>query len=374
MSAPGLYVHFPFCRRKCHYCDFNSCVASPRQREAYLHALECEINRHPSCHVGTVYFGGGTPTLYPPDQLAAVLLQVRHTFTVAPDAEITVEANPGTVSTSDLRALRQAGFNRLSLGVQSLRDDELSLLGRVHTADDARQTARGAREAGVGNLSLDLIRSLPGQTLEAWEETLEAAIALAPNHISVYGLSLEPGTPLHHQVECGRVPAPREDQAPEWIARTVRRLEHAGYGRYEIANYAQPGFECRHNVNYWRNGEYLGLGAGAWSYLAGERERNVADPARYTQAALAGDELTAESERLQGEAALGEAVMIGLRMVEGISRREIIDTFGIDIYERHHQLIARLCSAGLVADDPERLRLTFQGMLVQSAIALEFMP
>ena len=398
MGQVGIYVHFPFCKRKCEYCDFNSRVGSAAERARYLRALLAETARpsdslaacpaeRPSdslagCQTGsqghkrqaaTVYFGGGTPTLYPSSKLAEVLTSLAE-FSLAPDTEITVEANPGTVSVDSLRELRETGFNRLSLGVQSLSDPELRLLGRIHSAEQARQAVRDAREAGFENLSVDLIRGLPGQRLEDWQRTLEGAIDLAPEHISVYGLALEHGTPLHDKVTRGQLPPPRTEQDAQWIAWTVERLHEAGYRRYEISNYAKPGFECRHNINYWRNGEYVGFGAGAWSYLGGERRRNVADPTEYTELAIAGEGLTTETERLTLEAALGETIMLGLRMVEGVSRQDIIDRLGVDVFERHGELIARLVGAGLMVQDPERLRLTFEGMLVQSAIALEFLP
>lgn len=370
----GLYVHFPYCRRKCAYCDFNSGVASDAERHLYLQALAAEIAQSPPLPISTVYFGGGTPTLYEAQELAGVLEALRGYFAIAADAEITVEANPGTVALASLRLLRQAGFNRLSLGVQSLDDTELRLLGRVHTSTEAREAIAAARESGFDNLSLDLMRGLPGQTASQWESVLTQAVALSPNHLSVYGLILEPDTPLREQVEAGLLPTPEEEDAADWIRWTVDALAEAGYERYEISNYAQPGHRCRHNLLYWRDGEYVGLGAGAVSYLSGERRRNLVKATDYLAAALEQRGLVADSERLDPDTACGEAVMLGLRTTEGIAPQELTRRFGVDLRQRHKDLIARLVAGGLMLDDGVRLRLTFEGMLVQSAIACEFLP
>lgn len=370
----GLYVHFPYCRRKCAYCDFNSGVAPDAERHLYLQALSAEIEQSLPLAISTVYFGGGTPTLYEAQELAAVLEALRGHFAIADDAEITVEANPGTVTVDSLRLLRQAGFSRLSLGVQSLEDAELRLLGRIHTSAEACEAVSSAREAGFGNLSIDLMRGLPGQNASQWETVLTQAVALTPNHISVYGLILEPDTPLREQVESGLLPTPEEEDAADWIRWTVSTLAEAGYERYEISNYAQPGYRCRHNLLYWRDGESVGLGAGAVSYLSGERRRNLVKATDYIVAALEHRSLVADSERLDPDTACGEAVMLGLRTTEGFAPEELKRRFGVDLRQRHKDLIARLVAGGLMLDDGVRLRLTFEGMLVQSAIACEFLP
>jgi len=373
MIGPGVYVHFAFCKSKCPYCDFNSRPGTRSELIAYLDALLAEIERTPSLDAATVYFGGGTPTVFAPRELARVLHAVTARFVIAPGAEITLEANPGTVDEASLRALREAGFNRLSLGVQSLRDAELALLGRAHDASQARQAVASARAAGFDNLSLDLIRGLPGQKLEHWQETLEAAIALEPDHISAYGLSLEDGAPLKEKVERGELPRPRGSGSARWVDWTVRRLKRAGYRRYEISNYARPGRESRHNLNYWRNGEYAGIGAGAWSYRAGVRSRNVADPCEYTRLALGGEELVCEAEKLGRERVLGEAIMLGLRLTEGIRTDELARRYGIDPRQRYADVIDRLVKGRLLVDEQGALRLTSKGLLVQNAVAVEFL-
>lgn len=370
----GVYVHLPFCRAKCTYCDFNSVVADTALRRRYLWALRQEIAMVPlSVPVATVYFGGGTPTIYSPQDLASILAVLQDSYTLLPQVEVTCEANPGTVDAPALHALRSAGFNRLSVGVQSLHDDELRLLGRIHTADQARAVLCDARAAGFDNLSVDLIRGLPGQRLKRWQQTLDQVIALQPEHVSVYGLSVEPGTPLAARIRTGSLPAPPSDEQADWIGWTVARLRQAGYVRYEIANFARPGRECRHNLNYWRRGPYLGLGAGAWSFLDGRRRRNVVIPEQYVRAVEAGEELTVDTERLEGRAALGEAIMLGLRTTKGVSRQELRDQFGVDVLDEWPDLIRRLVSAGLMAHDGDRLRLTDAGMLVQNAVAVQFL-
>lgn len=422
MSTPALYLHFPFCLRKCAYCDFNSRVGTRAEMAAYLEALRTEARRYTKeiAAVETVYFGGGTPTVFEASELVEVLRETaphppaverqdggqdgrqderqdeRQTASRAPapcpcwrggerrqagkpvlrvaGAEVTVEANPGTVSVESLDELRAGGFNRLSLGVQSFNDDELRLLGRAHTAHEAREAVAQARAAGFDNLSLDLIRGLPRQSLADWRRNVEAVLDLAPEHISAYGLALEEGTPLRERVKRRDLPAPVGADDPRWVEWTVERLEEAGYRRYETSNFARPGCECRHNVNYWRNGEYLGLGAGAWSYLDGERRRNVADLAEYTRRVEAGDDPVEERERLDPDAALGETIMLGLRMTEGISRAEMLRRFEVDIHKRHAAVIEGLVNGGLATWDGEHLSLTFRGMLLHNAVAVEFLP
>lgn len=369
----GLYVHIPFCLRKCTYCDFNSIVAGEPLRHAYLHAVLSELARYRGHRVDTVYVGGGTPTTYAAPLLAELLAAIGAAFDVASGAEVTLEANPGTVALPGLKTLRAAGFGRLSLGVQSFCDDELRLLGRIHTASEAAAAVENARDAGFDNVSVDLIRGLPGQSLQGWLGSVERAIALGPEHISAYGLSLEEGTPLTEQVRSGRLPAPEGSEDPDWVRCTVETLGGAGYARYEISNYCRAGRESRHNLNYWHNGEYIGIGAGAWSYLGGERFRNVADPAQYTSRALEGTELVCERERLCSQEALGETIMLGLRTVAGLDMARLSRRFGVDVAERYSDTIRELVAAGMLVEDGERLRPTAEGMLWHNVVALRFL-
>ena len=373
MGPVGIYVHFAFCRRKCHYCDFNSRVGSPEDKAVYIDALLAEIGRLPALVAQTVYFGGGTPTIHSPADLKRVLDALTARLSLCDDAEVTVEANPGTVDKQGLQMLREAGFNRLSLGVQSLRDGELRMLGRIHDSRQAVEAFQMARQGGFDNVSVDLIRGLPGQKLQHWQHSVQGVIDLAPEHVSAYGLSVEQGTPLQDRIDRGLLPCPGGDDDPEWIRWTVLRLQQAGLQRYEISNYARPGRESVHNTNYWQDGEYVGVGAGAWSFLDGERRRNVADPALYSKRSIEGGRLTTEAERLDADEAVGEAIMLGLRMVRGISYDTLRRRFGVDVRRRYRETIRKLIAAELVVDDHRQLRLTFEGMLVQNAVAVHFL-
>ncbi len=390
MKPLSLYLHFPFCRRKCSYCDFNSHVPQEGEQEAYLVALRREIEaRAPRARghmVETVYLGGGTPTVYAVEQLAEVLnflrlhfafrkngLEARPTGTEGERSlEITCEANPGTVDAAYLRALREAGVNRLSLGVQSFRDDELRLLGRVHSAEEASQAARAAREAGFGNLSLDLIAGLPGQTGVAWEESLRQALALAPEHLSCYGLSLPPGTPLAAAVERGELTPLDEDTSAALWVRTHGVLTGAAYDHYEVSNFARPGYPCRHNLTYWHNGEYLGFGVSAASYCEGCRSVNVAEVNEYTRRTAAGESVVAESECLPPSARLGETMMLALRLAEGADLAALRSTFGDVEMARLEPRAQEMQEAGLLEISDNRWRPTLRGMMLNNRLAGAF--
>ncbi len=421
MSATPLsvYVHLPFCARKCHYCDFNSRPGSPAEMARYLDALKTEIDRRAAtlggCDVRTLFFGGGTPTVYEAGELAGVLGAVagpRHRGPTLPvsakdasqaggggkrtgrarkparpdgggtgsrpgrkpsvagptgfepvgrSVEITCEANPETVDLPKLREMRQAGFNRISIGAQSFHDDELAMLGRGHTAGQTEDALRAARRAGFENVSLDLIYALPGQTVAAWRATLERALELEPDHLSAYGLELAEGTRLFECWQAGEIETVSESEHLAMREVTRELCEQAGLARYEISNYARPGCECRHNITYWRNEPYLGLGAGAWSYLDGVRSANVREPAAYADAVLSGDDPEDYAERLGPDDALAEALMMGLRLTEGIDLGMLEACYGP---ERVAGLRARaepLAEMGLVEVAHGRLRLTRDG-------------
>ncbi len=400
MAYLSLYLHFPFCARKCAYCDFNSHVPVRGEMDLYLTALRREIEqRAPLVNdrtVDTVYFGGGTPTLYAVEDLAAVLECLREHFAVVgsraappsqapkqpPLPEVTCEANPGTVEETYLRGLRQAGVNRLSLGVQSFSDQELRLLGRMHTADQARQAAIAARAAGFGNLSLDLIAGLPGQTLDAWEYSLEQALKLAPEHLSCYGLSLPAGTPLASQVERGELSPLDEDTSAAFWMRTHESLaaSHPPAGRgekayqhYELSNFARSGYQCRHNLTYWHNQEYLGFGVSAASYWQGCRSVNVSNVGEYAARLSRGESVTAEAERLDPAARLGETVMLGLRLAEGVNLGSLRETFGEELVARLQPAAREMEAAGLLEVSAQHWRPTLRGMLLNNRLAAAFL-
>jgi len=369
----GIYVHLPFCARKCRYCDFNSRPAPQAERIEYLRALRTEISARAQevgqgRTVATVFFGGGTPTIYDGEDLARLLGMIGETFHVRRGAEISIEANPESVDAPKLRRLRAAGFNRLSVGAQSFDDDELRMLGRGHAAADVVRAVQAAREAGFGNLSLDLIYALPGQAVSRWERTLEQALRLRPEHLSAYGLSLEPGTPLARRVAAGELEVVSEEDHLAMRHLGLQVCAAAGLRRYEISNYACPGRECQHNLIYWRNQEYLGLGAGAWSYLEGVRAENVREPGAYVRAVLGAGSPVGYRERLDVEARLLERVMLGLRLREGLALAELEGAFGQAQADELKRRAEELARAGVVERRDGRLRLTTAGEDVHSEV------
>ncbi len=369
----ALYIHIPFCRRKCPYCDFYSFAEQDDLMGAYVEALVRDL-RHAREEVGaveldTVYLGGGTPTVLPPDDIGRLLDVCAGCFAPGEEAEVTCECNPGTVEPAALGRLRRAGVNRLSIGVQSFRDDELRFLGRIHSAADGRRTVMEAQEAGFRNVSLDLIYCLPEQTPGEWEESVGQALDLAPNHVSAYCLQIEPGTPLAARVKAGEVDPLPEDEQAELYARTTDRLEAGGLVQYEISNFARHGSQCRHNLTYWRNQPYLGVGAGAWSFVEGERRQQAADVSAYIAAWQAGEPLWAYREVCSGASAANETLMMGLRLCEGLSLQEFQARHGIALAAARGAEIDRLSAQGLLALQDRRLRLTRSGMAVAGEIA-----
>lgn len=324
-KAPlGLYIHIPFCRQKCAYCDFYSLPRSEEKMDAYTAALLRHIEevapRTAAHRVDTVYFGGGTPSYLGPDRLTKLLRTLRKRCPVARDAEITLEANPDSAcDVKALRALRRAGFNRISLGVQSADDGLLRAIGRIHTFAQVQEAVAAVRKAGFKNLSMDLIYGLPGQTMQQWEDTLAAVIALAPEHISCYGLKLEPGTPLYDRrdSEC----FPDDDAQADMYLYAVTVLAQNGYEQYEISNFAKPGFASRHNLKYWHMEEYAGFGPGAHSDFGGVRYAYERDLEGYIRGVLAGTPLLSECERIPPLDRDTEYLMLGLRTVAGIQPR-----------------------------------------------------
>jgi oxygen-independent coproporphyrinogen-3 oxidase len=384
----ALYVHIPFCTAKCGYCDFNSYAGQDHLIPSYADALLTEATLW-ARNVGsrpfeTVFFGGGTPSLTPLDEMTRIVDGLAATFRIERDAEMTLEANPGSLSTDYLRGLRAAGFNRLSIGVQSFDDDELRALDRIHTADDARAAFACAREAGFDNVNIDLIYGLPGQPLEAWQRSLEEAVRLAPEHLSLYALTVEEGTPLARDVGRGRTPAPDPDAQADCYEWTQERMSRAGYEHYEISNWALPGRRCRHNLMYWQNREYLGIGAGAHSHLNGLRFSNVLLPNRYV-------ELVAESarpaedgsvsmrqlaggEHVSPETAMADAMILGLRLIEGVDVREFARRYARSVDEAYGEVLAEFESYGLVARNGESVRLTPRGRLLSNELFQRLLP
>lgn len=364
--ALGLYIHIPFCKAKCAYCDFYSLAHSEEKMDAYtaalLRHLEEVAPRAAGMQVDTVYFGGGTPSYLGTARLIRILQTVQRRYDVTRDAEITLEANPDSAGDwRALRRLRRAGFNRLSLGVQSTDDELLRRIGRVHTCEQVQQAVTAARKAKLTNLSLDLIYGLPGQTMEDWQRTLADAVALGPEHLSCYGLKLEEGTPLWQQRQA--LTLPDDDTQADMYLYTVAALSEAGYGQYEISNFARAGRESRHNLKYWRMQEYAGFGPGAHSDFGGVRYGYVRDLDAY----IAGRLVLAEAETDGTLARDFEYVMLSLRTAEGIDRRTFENRYR-QRFEAMERLFVQYEQAGLAQRTEGGWRLTPRGFLVSNSI------
>ncbi len=376
----GLYVHIPFCERKCIYCSFYS-IESFAGRDRFLDALLREIalsSELPSAveereEVRTIFFGGGTPSVLSPEEIGAILGALRENHPVAPDAEVTMECNPGALNREWLAGYREAGVNRLSFGVQSFHDDDLQFLSRIHTAAQAEENIRLVREV-FDNVSLDMIFALPGQTPERWRENLERAVDLGTDHISAYALIFEEGTPLNAMRLKGRVaPAPTDLEA-DMYEETVDFLARHGLLQYETSNYAKPGFECRHNVGYWERRSYTGYGPSAHSFarrdVLGKRWANVSSLNAYLEAIESGGSPVIMREELTHEQGMEEIVMLGLRY-KGISRPDFRRVIGRDVTEAAAEVVRWMVADGFAELEEEHLRLTGKGSIFADRFALE---
>lgn len=378
-----LYIHIPFCVRKCGYCDFLSFPADDVARETYVCALIREIRAAGAVYgarpVTSVYIGGGTPTLLSSGQIKRLGTGLAESFKCrAEDIEFSAECNPKTADEEKLRALRGIGVNRLSIGLQSMNNKELKALGRIHTAGDFLKTYELARAAGFDNINIDLMQAVPYQTLPGWKRTLNAVLKLRPEHISAYSLIIEEGTPFYEAKENMRLPGlPSEDEEREIYYATKNILEADGYRRYEISNYSLPGFECRHNTGYWRRHEYLGLGLGASSLIAGTRWRNTPDMKDYLNILKNEAEpfaaLRTDAEKLTSEAEMEEFMFLGLRLTDGISKREFSETFGCSFESVYAAAAASLSDKGLLACAGGRIFLTGRGIDVSNVALSEFL-
>jgi len=378
----GLYLHIPFCRAKCAYCDFDSYAGMEDLQARYVQALCTEVSNRArelgSAAVDTVYIGGGTPTVLLTPLLADILAACMRCFCVQRDAEISIEANPGTLDSHSLSALRRAGVNRLSLGIQSLSDKELRLLGRIHNAAEALQAFQWAKVCGIGNINLDLIYGLPRQSLADWQSTLEQAIRLIPEHLSLYALSVETGTPLAAEITAGRLPAPDPDLAADMYAWSVLRLEQASYEHYELSNWAlkrdHADNRCRHNLKYWRLGPYLGLGAGAHSQIDHQRSSNVCHPLDYCHRIESGLAPIVEKTVQNASERMAETMILGLRLMEGVSFRDFWQRHNRELEQEYAKQLVELKQQGLLALDRVGVRLTPKAWLLANEVFLHFWP
>nr|AYQ75468.1 oxygen-independent coproporphyrinogen III oxidase [Cohnella candidum] len=371
----ALYIHIPFCTNKCYYCDFNSYVAEGQPIDAYLDALELEMERTaaalPPERIETVFVGGGTPTVLNPVQMARFLASVRRHFPLAPGAEYTMEANPGTTDPAKLEAMREGGVNRISFGAQTFDNELLKRIGRIHEADDVVRSIANAKAAGFSNLSIDLMFGLPNQKLHHLQDSVSRALELDLPHYSLYSLKVEENTLFHRLYERGELPLPEEDEEVEMYRHLMERLGGAGYRHYEISNFARPGFESRHNTVYWRNEPYYGLGAGAHGYARGIRHVNIKGVQPYIDAAQV-KLPRLESHEVLPEEAMEDFMMVGLRLLEGVRSADFEVQFGPGerLEVRFDDALRRLVGQGLLekTEAPEGFRLTAQGVMLGNEV------
>ena len=375
-----LYIHIPFCVKKCAYCDFLSGPASNQQIEEYVQALIEEIRYYKEFvkkyEVSTVFWGGGTPSLLTGEQMKALMEALGQTFFIRQNAEITMEANPGTVTVEKLLACQKAGINRISFGLQSVNNEELKMLGRIHTYEEFLESYEAARKAGFQNINVDLISAIPKQTVSSWEQTLQTIISLQPEHISAYSLIVEEGTTfaklygegckLEHLL-------PTEEDERRMYERTEELLREAGYHRYEISNYAKEGYECQHNLGYWERKEYLGLGLGASSLIEETRFHNTDEMEEYLRDASNPILLRREQEKLDRQEQMEEFVFLGLRKIRGIQEEKFAEMFGEDIWDCYGKNLERVIKEGLLEREEGVLRLTRKGIDVSNYVFYEIL-
>jgi oxygen-independent coproporphyrinogen-3 oxidase len=389
MKELELYIHIPFCIKKCLYCDFLSFPCNEETQEAYVQALVREIRyygaRCGDYQVSTVYIGGGTPSWLRENLMAQILQAVRLSFQIAADAEISIECNPGTITAQKFADYRQMGINRLSIGLQSANDDELKLLGRIHTYDQFLKTYELARKSGFDNINIDLMNSLPGQTAEVLFHSLQQVIRLKPEHISAYSLIIEKGTPFYdkykfdavkQQAGMKTVALPSEDEVYQMTKMTEQVLKEAGYMQYEISNFARPGFACRHNIGYWKRVSYLGLGLGAASLMENVRYTNTRELYDYIAGTKLPDmeqQLRIQAEEIARKGQMEEFMFLGLRMTEGISRGEFEQAFGVGIEAVYGDVINRLQGEELLIKRAGRIFLTERGLDLSNYVLAQFL-
>lgn len=371
----GVYIHIPFCREKCFYCDFNSYAGLTSWHARYVDALMMEMERFCADSklrkVSSIYFGGGTPTVVDEELIGKTLKSCFDCFQVEEECEVTIEANPETLTLAQLKSLRKAGFNRLSLGFQSLDTRLLPVLGRRHTAQKALQSFDLAKLAGFKSINLDLMYGIPGQDIISWDATLKNALRLKPQHISIYALTLDSSTRVAQRIAKKELPPIDDDTQVELFNYARDILKLCGYTHYEISNFAQPGYECHHNVLYWKNGDYLGLGAGAHSHFGNLRYSNIKGPKEYVGKVKLKGSARAESEELTPEKVLAETIFLGLRMMEGINLKDLSEKLNVAVDQLYASTIEDLKSQGLL-EGQEQLRLTSRGVLLSNEVFSRF--
>ena len=376
-----LYIHIPFCAKKCGYCDFLSGPAAVSVQQRYVEQLieeiACQSAHYPGYQVPSVYLGGGTPSLLGAKDICQIMEQVKSVFELSDTPEVTIEANPGTVTMEKLKAWSEAGINRVSIGLQSADDKELKNLGRIHTYDEFLKTYQRVRQAGFDNVNIDLMSALPGQTLASWRSTLKKVARLKPEHISAYSLTIEEGTPFYQQYHGHPELLPGEDEEREMYYATKQILQDIGFRRYEISNYAKSGRECRHNIGYWTGTEYLGLGLGSSSYIQGFRFHNEEDLGRYCRIRMKGedadDRLHQDIIHLTDKEKMEEFMFLGLRMMDGVSGSEFLKRFGVNMWNVYGDVLGKLVENHLIQADNPYIRLTDFGVDISNYVLSEFL-
>ena len=377
MTPAGIYIHIPFCKSRCSYCDFATGLYESELAERYVRSLECDLrttrNGEQLDAVDTIYFGGGTPSMLSAAQISRILSTVHDCFSVDSSVEITMEINPGSVTRAVLSEFRRAGVNRASFGAQTFDDRELARLGRSHTSEDTLRTFQSLRDAGFDNISFDLIAGLPGQTMSGWQSNVDRSLQLMPEHLSFYLLEVHSGTPLAQHIERGLQPQPDEDLAAQMYEWILERASEAGYEHYEISNLCLPGYESRHNSKYWTHAAYYGFGCSAHSYDGQNRRwSNERDVAKYVEAVEEGISPIVEQRELDANELRAEAVFLGMRMMRGIDTLTYQRLFGVDIREEHRDDFSRFEEAGLIEFDGNLVRLTRSGALMSNEVFARF--
>lgn len=372
-----IYVHIPFCVQKCSYCDFLSRQGKRKEQEEYIDVLVQEIENQAvlgrEYEVVSIFFGGGTPSILPEQDIGRIMEKMREIFSISEKAEITVECNPGTLNKNKLEGYKKYGINRLSIGLQSADDDELKTLGRIHTWKDFLASWRAARDMGFGNINVDLMSGLPGQTYESWKKTLEQVAELKPEHISAYSLIIEPGTPFYERYEKHSELLPEEELEREMYYFTKSFLQREGYDRYEISNYARPGAECRHNTGYWTGIPYLGLGLGASSYIEGIRFANPSDEKEYEALVKQNVQAVDRGEKLTAGEQMEEFMFLGLRLIRGISAKEFERRFQASLFSVYGMVLSGLMEEGLIDNSGECYYLTEKGIDLSNYVMAKFL-
>ena len=374
-TASSVYIHIPFCATKCYYCAFNTYTFHKEQAKAYLQALQTEMELYaPEIDpLQTIFIGGGTPSILSANALAQLFAGIHQNLTLSPDAEITVECNPGTVDAEKLGVMRDNGVNRLSFGLQAMQDETLKQLGRIHTVSEFLQSYRLARKHGFENINIDLIFALPEQSMAAWHHTLNAAIALEPKHISAYNLVMEEETPFYEQWQAGKLHLPSEDTEADMFQYTIETLTAHGYTHYEICNFAKHNYFAKHNLVYWNNQPCIGLGVGACGYINGMRYANIRGIAPYIKELSKRSKPIADTERLTGHTEKAETLMLALRKREGISLEAYQNRFGEGIEAAFGDILNKWSDSHLLEQTDTHLRLTDRGLFLANEVFIELM-